>query len=142
MTGTDKLRKENQALRNEIEELKSKLQKVSDDLSKNQHGGHAERESSPGKAHSVEFMSSQYDSFIRFKVEAKRQIQKLISRVDEISVLCDNIKKSVEASETYSYQFNIKIVGVPTVAGRETSQQTYQTRPTVFHRISKHHKRV
>ena len=110
MTGTDKLRRENQALRNEIEELKSKLQKVSDDLSKNQHGGHAERELSPGKAHSVEFMS--------------RQIQKLISRVDEISVLCDNIRKSVEASETYSYQFNIKIVGVPTVAERETSQQT------------------
>ena len=111
-------------MRNEIEELKSKLQKVSDDLSKNQHGGHAERELSPGKAHSVEFMSSQYDSFIRFKVEAERQIQKLISRVDEISVLCDNIRKSLEASETYSYQFNIKIVGVPTVAERETSQQT------------------
>ena len=28
MTGNDKLRKENQALRNEIEELKNKLQKV------------------------------------------------------------------------------------------------------------------
>ena len=28
MTGKDKLRKENQALRNEIEELKNKLQKV------------------------------------------------------------------------------------------------------------------
>ena len=42
MTGTEKLRKENQALRNEIEELKNKLKKVSDDLSKNQHGRHGE----------------------------------------------------------------------------------------------------
>ena len=58
MTGNDKIRKENQALRNEIEELKNKLQKVSDDLSENQHGRHAERQLSPGKAHSVEFMSS------------------------------------------------------------------------------------
>ena len=33
-TGNDMLGKENQALRNEIEELKNKLQKVSDDLSK------------------------------------------------------------------------------------------------------------
>ena len=32
MTGTEKLRKENQALRNETEELKNKLKKVSDDL--------------------------------------------------------------------------------------------------------------
>lgn len=124
MTGADKLRKENQALRNEIEELTSKLQKVSDDLSKNQHGRHGERELSPGKAHSIEFMSSQYDNFIRFKEEAEKQIQKLISRVNEISTLCDCIRKSIEASEAYSYQFNIKIVGVPTVAERETAQQT------------------
>ena len=44
MTGNDTLRKVNQALRNEIEELKKKLQKVSDDPLKNQHGRHAKRE--------------------------------------------------------------------------------------------------
>ena len=85
-----------------------------------------ERFRRPVKAHSmIEYMSSQHDSFIRFKVEAERQIQELISRVDEISILCDHIyRKSVEASEAYSYQFNIKIVGVVTVTERETSQQT------------------
>ena len=111
-------------MRNEIEELKNKLQKVSDDLSKNQHGRHGERELSPGKAHSTEFISGKYDDFIRFKEEAEKQIQELISRVNEISTLCDYIRKSIEASEAYSYQFNIKIVGVPTVAEHETAQQT------------------
>jgi len=38
--------------------------------------------------------------------------------------MCDHIAKSIEALEAYSYQFNIKIVGVPLVAERETSQQT------------------
>lgn len=67
MTDTEKLLKENRPLRNEIEELKNKLQKVSDDLSKNQHGEHqGEQELSPGKAHSIEFISGQYDDFIRF----------------------------------------------------------------------------
>ena len=42
MTGDDKLQKENQTLRNEIKELKNKLQKVSDDLSKSQLGWQAE----------------------------------------------------------------------------------------------------
>ena len=114
MAGNDKLRKENQALRKGIEELKNKLQlqKVSDDLSKNQHGRrHGEREMSPGKEHSTEFVSSQYDDFSLFKVEAEKQIQKLSSRVNKISTLCDHINKSIEVSEAYSYQFNIKIVG-------------------------------
>ena len=43
MTGNDKLQKENQTLRNEIKELKNKLQKVIDDLSKSQLGWQAER---------------------------------------------------------------------------------------------------
>ena len=77
-------------------------------------------------------MSSQYDDFIRFKVEAERQIQELSSRVNEISILCDHIRKSIEASEVYSYQFNIKIVGVPTVAEREISQQTADLCMTLF----------
>ena len=73
-------------------------------------------------------MSSQYDDFIRFKVEAERQIQELFPRVNEISILCDHIRKSIEASEAY----NIKIVGVPTVAERETSQQTADLCMTLF----------
>ena len=75
------------------------MQKVSDDLSKNQHGRYAERELSSGKAHSIEFISGQYDDFSLFKEEAEKQIQELISRVTEISTLCDYIIKSMEASE-------------------------------------------
>ena len=37
------VRKEHQALRNEIGDLKNKLQKVSDDLTKNQQGQHSKR---------------------------------------------------------------------------------------------------
>ena len=43
-------------------------------------------------------------------IEAERQIQELASSFNEISILCNHIRKSIEASEAYSYQFNIKIV--------------------------------
>ena len=127
MSGTEKLRKENQSLRNEIADLKEKLQKISESLAtmEEQHGRRrVEREMSPGRVHAVEFVSQQYDVLTKFKEEAERQIQELAVRVDEISTLCGRITKSIEASEAYSYQFNLKIVGVPTVAERETPQQT------------------
>ena len=39
MTGTEKLRKENQLLHNEIADLKAKLQKISENVTKmEQHG--------------------------------------------------------------------------------------------------------
>ena len=50
MTGTDKLRKENQSLRNEIADLKEKLQKISENLAtmEEQHRRRPEeREMSP-----------------------------------------------------------------------------------------------
>ena len=127
MTGTEKLRKENQSLRNEIADLKAKLQKISENVTKmeEQHGRRPdEREMSPERVHSVEFVAQQYDGLTKFKVEVEKQIQELDARVNEISILCDRIMKSIEASEAYSYQFNLKIVGVPNVTERESPQQT------------------
>ena len=127
MSGTEQLRKENQSLRNEIADLKEKMQKISENLStmEEQHGQRrVEREMSPERVHAVEFVSQQCDVLTKFKEEATRQIEELAARVDEISTLCDRIKKSIEASEAYSYRFNLKIVGVPSVAERESPQQT------------------
>ena len=38
--------------------------------------------------------------------------------------MCDRIAKSIDAFETYSYQFNVKTVAVSMAAEQETSQQT------------------
>ena len=65
MTGSEKLRQENQALRNEISDLRGKLEKISKDLAASkveqvEDGGHvAGREMSPGREQSIEFVSSQ-----------------------------------------------------------------------------------
>lgn len=112
MSGTEQLRKENQSLRNEIADLKEKMQKISENLStmEEQHGRRRkEREMSPGRVHAIEFVSQQYDVLTKFKEEAARQIKELVARVDEISTLCDRITKSIEASEAYSYRFNLKV---------------------------------
>ena len=80
---------------------------------------------SPGKEHSVAFMSDQFDNFAPFKSAATKQIQQLTKRVQEISIRCDRITKSLDAFEEYSYQYNVKIFGLPTVAENETSDQQH-----------------
>ena len=116
MTGSEKLRKKNQSLRNEIAELKEKLQKISEDFSSKKvelTKPQAEQKMSPERAHSVEFVSRKYDDLVAFKNETAKQIKQLFTRVAEISILCDQIAKSIDALEAHSYQFNVKIVGMP-----------------------------
>lgn len=48
----------------------------------------------------------------------------MTKRVEEISIRCVRITKSLDAFEEYSYRYNVKIVGLPTVAENETSDQT------------------
>ena len=130
MTGSEKLRKENQALRNEISDLRGKLEEISKDLAASkvqqvEDGAHvAGRDMSPGRMQSVEFVSSQYDQLVAFKKDAMTQIKQLTTRVNEISIVCERISKAIDALEAYSYQYNIKIVGVPIVTERETPEQT------------------
>ena len=129
MTRLESLQKENQALRSEIAELKESLQKVSKDLSsktKSQNGRQTDKkELSPDRANSVEFMSSKYDELYSFKKEANKHADsRSYCKVNKISEKCERIAKFIEESEAYSYQYNIKIVGVQAVAERETAQQT------------------
>ena len=127
MTGNEKLRKENQSLRNEIAELKEKLQKISEEFSSKKAEltkPDAEKKMSSERAHSLEFVSSKYDDLVAFKDEAVKQIKQLFTRVAEISILCDRIAKSIDTLEAYSYQFNVKIVGMPATTQNETSDQT------------------
>ena len=126
MTGTEKLRKENQALRKELPDLKNQLKKINDGMSQEQQqtGQKEKRETSPSKEHSVEFMSHQFDDFTSFKSAATKQIQQLTKRVEEISIRCDRFSKSLDVFQEYSYHYNVKIVGLPTVTENETSDQT------------------
>ena len=79
---------------------------------------------SPDKTKSVEFVSDQYDDLIAFKVSANEELKEIRARLDKISETCDSIQKSLDAFELYSYQFNIKIVGMPMVAEREHPEQS------------------
>ena len=135
MTGSEKLRKENKSLRNEVAEVKEKLHQISEDFSSKKAEltkPQAEKKMSPEHAHLVEFVSSKCDDLVAFKDEAAKQIKQLFTRVAEISILCDRIAKSINALEAYNYQFNVQIVGMPAAMENETSDQTVDLCPRLF----------
>lgn len=125
MTGEKPLRKKNQALRKEIEDLRVEIAKITKDLKSSrtkQDGAEAtEREMSPGRVRSVEFFSNQYGELFAFEESAMLRINQLTARVNEISIMCDNITEAIDAFEAYSYQNNIKTAGMLALSENESS---------------------
>ena len=74
----------------------------------------------------MEFVLDQYDDLIAFKVSASKGLEGIRARLDndKIPETYDHIQKPLDTFELYSYQFNIKIVGMPMVAEREHPEQT------------------
>ena len=123
---TAKLRKENQQLKLDIAELQKKLEKVTDEISQrsdmtDQNGLHARKlPLSPGKEKSVEYISDQYDKLVSFKNNTLKVLKDMKSQLGNIESKCHKISEAVDQMEEYSYQFNIKIVGMPQHVSQST----------------------
>ncbi|CAB4042716.1 Hypothetical predicted protein [Paramuricea clavata] len=136
---TKKLKEENELLRSEIEGLKNQLYKISEDLKTQQATAASkpsrtaeakqakdtvERTNSEERAEAVVFMSKQYDDLEVFRKQATQDIRQITKKLDSISKKCDEITEAIELAEQYSYQYNIKIMGVPQLNEKESAETT------------------
>jgi methyl-accepting chemotaxis protein len=129
MAATKQLRKENEELRNDISELQQKLYKITEEMSKINdktdqiEGGHVQKD----QEKSIQFVSDQYDDLVSFKNNTNTELKYIKSQVEIISTKCKKIAKAVDQLEDYSYQYNLKIVGIPQeqATERRSRQQIY-----------------
>jgi len=56
--------------------------------------------------------------------DAECQLKLLSLRVSTVSKRCDEIAAAIDEMLLYSYQYNVKIVGMPMSSERETSKET------------------
>lgn len=134
MSGSDKskalLKKENTALKNEVQGLKDQLNRLETELRKREQVLTKDDEDkavlSPDRAEAVDFVSKQYDDLVAFKAQALKELNEINSRISKISIRCDEVAEYIETMEAYSYQFNIKIVGMSPQAERESPELTTQ----------------
>ena len=131
MTGekTKQLRQENSALRNEIRDLQDTVKQLTGKIGK--LGAEAEPErngdSPPVERKyedTVRYLSDQFDELLSFKKRTLKELQDLQSRISAVSTKCEEISAAIEGLEDYSYKYNVKIVGLPSLGERESSDQT------------------
>lgn len=135
---TEALRKENQTLKMQVETLTAEIDKLK--LTIQQMEPPSSRESIEASLNaeaqsSLEFLSKEYDDFGEFRQHAQREIQRLNSRLLEIKSKVDMVGKAIEDLQDYSYQFNIKIIGVPETGSPESAKNTSDLCVALFNRM-------
>ena len=79
-----------------------------------------------GKSKSVDFISSQYDGIMEHLPAIKPKLNGLDHK-------CNELRLAIDEMQAYSYQYNIKIFGLPTFAERENSESTAKLCIQLFH---------
>ena len=103
----DKLRKENEKLRTDLQATKEEVEKLSKLVTCKSQDGTSSCSLSPGQSKSVDFISSQYDGIME-------QLQSIKAKLNDLDHRCNELRLAIDEMQAYSYQYNIKIFGLPT----------------------------
>ena len=124
------LKKENDSLKSEIASLKktfedfqNSLKPSVNDANVSSNGGEASRPaiSQDETLNTLQFYGKSYDDL---RLEADKSLQQLWSRLNVLSKRVEEIGKSIELIQRYSYQYNVKIVGLPEIKAIESASDT------------------
>lgn len=126
------LKKENDDLKIQIESLQKNFEKLQNMIESNMNSKSSKQNdqnsSSQTQLHgfqnSLEFLSDKYDTLNAFEMEMKNELKKLNSRLTEITNKVNQVGDALEQLEEYSFQYNIKIIGLAQQNERETAHET------------------
>ena len=122
------LKKENQALKAQVESLSQAMQQLQEKFGQMQpipsSGLVADPSAIRENTKSLEFFSKRYDELILFQANATAELKQARSRLDELIAKVDAIGHAVDEIEEYSYKFNLKVVGLPEIKEKESAEET------------------
>ena len=117
------------SLRNEDEQLKRQLEELKEEFKSIKSKMAEQRESCtatviPPDTQDVQFLSDSYDALVQSKTRIEEDLAKFSLRLDLLEKNVDRIDKAIDDMLHYSYQYNLKIVGVPQINENESSEDT------------------
>ena len=72
----------------------------------------------------LEFYSNSYDDLNRFRMNAVEELKRLGSRLNDFTAQVEEIANAIKETQRYSYQYNVKIIGIPERDSRESALET------------------
>ena len=121
-TSIKAIRKENEALK---EELKAVVKEMSSLKEKFDKQCQPLQSSSTEQAKSLQYLSDEYDDLKLFKSSTDKDIKRSSTKLTDITLKIDKISEQIDAIEQYSYNYNVKITGIPqAIDQNETAEDT------------------
>ena len=112
------LKRENSNLKDQLSVMVDEIAKMMDMLLEQSKKPAATKDET---VQSLEFMSKGFDDFERFRVFAGKELQRLSAKLEELAVELNRVSRNIDEFQEYSYQYNVKIVGVPQTSQDESS---------------------
>ena len=114
------LRNENEQGKRQLEELKKEFESIKSKMAE-QRGSYTATVIPPD-TQDVQFLSDSYDALVQSKTSIEEDVGKFSLRLDLLGKNVDRIDKAIDDMLHYSYQYNLKIVGVPLVNENESAE--------------------
>lgn len=122
-----KLRKENNDLKSQVKELGKEMVELRSKM--------AAFVPETSINNSIEFVSKELNDLKSIKAAMENTMNKLESKLREIDVKAKEIDEAIEEMLKYSYQYNIKIFGVPQRNRRESATESADICLKLFRKI-------
>ena len=75
---------------------------------------------------SVNFMNAEYEDFNAKKSVLDNDVRKIEEKLIAFALKVNEIGETVEAMMAYSYQYNLRILGIPQVNANESAQESVE----------------
>ena len=134
------LRKENLKLKEDLAAVNDEVQNLKTLLKQQRLQSEIECVGEPTKTYvagiqkSVDFLSEDHHNAKEFREKTLQELGKLSHKLAEISSKADNMAAAIDDLQKYSFQYNVKIVGIPNLQeSHESAEATAELCVKLFH---------
>lgn len=116
------LKKKNQELREQVNALSEEIRKLKEHVT--EHTSSPDRNAAQATETALQFYSDAHDQSQIFQADVSKELKRLSAWLADISNRVEEVGKAIDSMYEYSYQYNVKIVGMPELSEQESYSQT------------------